>query len=98
MDREMLTDMYLQQIAKEIGSAWSTLGYILGLSSAELDCLKCENRNSMADCIAKMLVKWRDRSSQSTCVADLRRALEEIHRTDLSETIEEDYKGKLTTP
>ena len=97
VDRGMFTDKYLQRITEKIGHEWRRLGILLGLSPQELDHLKVENRK-LVDCVAKMLAKWRDNGGAQfsiTSVKTLMKALEDVSRKDLSESIEKDYNGKL---
>ena len=99
MYRGMLTDKYLQDIAQQIGHECRRLGLSLGLSSQVLDQLRTDNRNSV-DRASKMLVKWRDnRGAQfsNTSVKTLMKALEDVSRRDLSDSIKKDHDGKLTT-
>ncbi|XP_072175112.1 probable serine/threonine-protein kinase roco8, partial [Diadema setosum] len=89
---DFLTDGYINDLAKEIGSEWETLALILGLKKAHIDHIKNDHSGAVNRIVA-MLLLWRQRAScgdMSKLAAQLSQALCKADRTDLAQLVRRD--------
>ena len=100
MISDILSDVGLMNVAKQLGAEWTLVVGHLGLKQAEIDQIKLDNPYNTINQITIALQRWRDRQEgqTDTILKQLFSALRSCDRTDLLEEIQEKYNitGKAT--
>ncbi|XP_035679135.1 malignant fibrous histiocytoma-amplified sequence 1 homolog [Branchiostoma floridae] len=84
---DLLSDVRMLRLAKQIGNEWKSLAIELGFTLAEIQRLQSDNPFSTEDSIFSMLVQWRRRQGASVHISALAEALTASGRKDLAEGI-----------
>ena len=82
-----MSEIYLLELAEQIGSEWLSLGINLGFSLPQLQHVMSDYRNDMVSQIHTMLVIWRRKQPPKDiagAVGSLAKGLEDCGRVDLS--------------
>ena len=100
MTSDILSDVGLMNVAKQLGAEWTLVVGHLGLKQAEIEQIKLDNPYNTINQITIALQRWRDRQKgqADTILKQLFSALRSCDRTDLLEEIQEKYNitGKAT--
>ena len=100
MTSDILSDVGLMNVAKQLGAEWTLVVGHLGLKQAEIDQIKLDNPYNTIKQINIALQRWRDRQKgqADTILQQLFSALRSCDRTDLLDEIQEKYNitGKAT--
>ncbi|XP_078321960.1 uncharacterized protein LOC111112093 isoform X3 [Crassostrea virginica] len=88
---DILSDVGLMNVAKQLGAEWTLVVGHLGLKQAEIDQIKLDNPYNTINQITIALQRWRDRQEgqADTILQQLFSALRSCERTDLLEEIQE---------
>ncbi|XP_078321956.1 uncharacterized protein LOC111119843 isoform X2 [Crassostrea virginica] len=88
---DILSDVGLMNVAKQLGAEWTLVVGHLGLKQAEIDQIKLDNPYNTINQITIALQRWRDRQEgqADTILQQLFSALRSCDRTDLLEEIQE---------
>nr|XP_022316071.1 uncharacterized protein LOC111119843 isoform X2 [Crassostrea virginica] len=90
---DILSDVGLMNVAKQLGAEWTQVVGHLGLKQAEIDQIKLDNPYNTINQITIALQRWRDRQEgqADTILQQLFSALRSCDRTDMLEDIQEKY-------
>ena len=101
MTSDILSNVGLMNVAKQLGNDWALVVGYLGLKQAEIEQIKMDNPYSTINQITIALQRWRDRQEgqADTILKQLFSALRSFDHTDLLEEIQEKYNitGKQLT-
>ena len=87
---DVMTDIYLLDLAEKIGFEWSFLANGLGFKLPELQHIMSNYPHSFVDQIHTMLVKWRQRQpprDMEAAVRALAEGMKICHREDLADLV-----------
>nr|XP_022303248.1 uncharacterized protein LOC111110883 isoform X2 [Crassostrea virginica] len=93
MTSDILSDVGLMNVAKQLGAEWTLVVGHLGLKQAEIEQIKLDNPYNTINQITIALQRWRDRQEgqTDTTLQQLFSALISCERRDLLEEIQEKY-------
>ena len=93
MISDILSDVGLMSVAKQLGVNWTLVVGHLGLKQAEIQQIQLDNPYNTINQITIALQRWRDRQEgqADTILQQLFSALRSCDRTDLLEDIQENY-------
>ena len=100
MTSDILSDVGLMNVAKQLGAEWTLVVGHLGLKQPEIDQIKMDNPYNTINQITIALQRWRDRQEgqADTILLQLFSALQSCDRTDLlNEILEKYYKTSKAT-
>ena len=88
---DVLSDLFLLNLAREIGPEFTQLGILLGFTYPQTERYKMETPNSLSDAILKLLVNWRQKQDRRQTTRDvvesLAQALASVERQDLASKV-----------
>ena len=87
MDAATVLNLICLDLAKVMNSDWQMLGGQLLISSYDIDKIDTDNKGIQEKTI-EMFKTWRHRFGEGATIQVLRKALQEIERTDLLQRVE----------